>query len=311
MAREKKHNLIGIALIVAAFANAASAQVFYIVDGQPLCGGMGGTIRRAETGEGAVAVVATSPSSPKSVTLDVPNDRLYWAEGSAIRRSTLSGTGIVDLITGQSPQDIDVDLVAGKIYWHNFSEIKRADLSGANVQTLIGGLPGGGKVALDVAGGKVYWSVVNTNPRRIDRANLDGSNVETVATVASPHSIDGLAVDGVNGKLYWTSFTLAKIQQTNLDGTGPVDITTGISVGDIAVDTVHSKIFYRQTGGGPPDRVRSANLDGSGATDAVAGLSLIISIAVDPVGGCENGDLNCDGNINGDDIPLFVQKLLQ
>lgn len=310
MTMGKKLSVLWFALAAVSFVSTASAQVLYIVDGQALCGGMGGTIRRAEIGESAFAVVATNPNTPKGVAVDPPNDKLYWAEGSAIRRSSLSGTGIIDLITGQAPQDVDLDLVAGKIYWHNFSEIKRADLSGANVQTLIPGLLGGGKVALDVAGGKMYWTAVNTNPRRIDRANLDGTNVQPVVSVASPHSIDGLAVDGVNGKLYWTSFSLAKIQQTNLDGTSPVDIITGVSVGDIAVDTLHSKIFYRQTGGGPPDRVRRANLDGTGAVDAVTGLSLIVSIAMDVLGDCENGDLNCDGTIDGDDIPLFVQKLL-
>ena len=41
-------------------------------------------------------------------------------------------------------------------------------------------------------------------------------------------SPEGIAVDGVGGKIYWTDFNAGKIQRANLDGTGVEDLVTAI-----------------------------------------------------------------------------------
>ena len=57
-------------------------------------------------------------------------------------------------------------------------------------------------IALDVAGGKMYWT--GHRPLSLDtihRANLDGSQIETlVSGLGLPN---GLALDMAGGKMYW------------------------------------------------------------------------------------------------------------
>ena len=52
---------------------------------------------------------------------------------------------------------------------------------------------------------------------RICRANLNGSNVEKVVEHGI-HTADGLAVDSVGRKIYWTDDGHNRIQVANLDG---------------------------------------------------------------------------------------------
>jgi hypothetical protein len=76
------------------------------------------------------------------------------------------------------------------------------------------------------AADKVYWTA--DEPHKIQRANLDGSNVEDViaAGVGNPH---GVALDLSRGKIYWTDDATDKIQRANLDGSDIQDlVTTGL-----------------------------------------------------------------------------------
>ena len=82
-------------------------------------------------------------------------------------------------------------------------------------------------IALDVAGGKMYWTDFET--AKIQRANLDGSNVQDLVTrgLSQP---DGIALDVAGGKMYWTEQGTDKIRRANLDGSGMEDlVTTGLS----------------------------------------------------------------------------------
>ena len=57
-------------------------------------------------------------------------------------------------------------------------EVQRANLDGSQVETLFTQNSMG--IALDLAGGKIYWSEWIAD--RIRRANLDGSQVQTIVT---------------------------------------------------------------------------------------------------------------------------------
>ena len=76
-----------------------------------------------------------------------------------------------------------------KIYWNDPHPVslKRADLDGSNIELLVNLLPTveapepTGGLALDLVGNNIYWTA--GGPRvygEIQRANLDGSNVEVV-----------------------------------------------------------------------------------------------------------------------------------
>src|SRR6201990_455799 len=85
------------------------------------------------------------------------------------------------------PDGIVVDAEAGHIYWTNMGvpnlddgSIERADLDGGNRRVIV---PQGithtpKQIHLDKPNGKLYWS--DREGMRVMRANLDGSQVETL-----------------------------------------------------------------------------------------------------------------------------------
>ena len=70
---------------------------------------------------------------------------------------------------------------------------------------------------------KMYWTNLNAN--KIQRANLDGSNVEDLITrgLNKPYE---LKLDLAGGKMYWTNRFDGKIQRANLDGSNVEDLVT-------------------------------------------------------------------------------------
>ena len=130
---------------------------------------------------------------------------------------------------------------AANMYWIDKKGINRADLNGQNLETI---LPVTQRlhIAVDTVSKKVYWS--DADAEKIQRANLDGSNVEDLVTTGLISPI-GIAVDVVRRKLYWTDNLTHKIQRANLDGTNIEDILTGLKEPQgIAVDVVDGKIYW-------------------------------------------------------------------
>ena len=73
-------------------------------------------------------------------------------------------------------------------------------------------------IVVDHHGGKVYWAEqTGDSSGRIQRANLDGTNVELIRVLTSVPG--GIALDLSNNKLCLTSVG-GKLQRMNLDGTG-------------------------------------------------------------------------------------------
>src|SRR5215470_4790906 len=117
------------------------------------------------------------------------------------------------------PDGIAVDVAAGHIYWTNMGvpslndgSIERADLDGGNRKVII---PQGGtftpkQMHLEKASGKLYWC--DREGMRVMRANLDGSQLETLVETGRGdndrrderrHCV-GITVDPKLGKIYWT-----------------------------------------------------------------------------------------------------------
>jgi hypothetical protein len=118
------------------------------------------------------------------------------------------------------PDGIAVDVTARHIYWTNMGNpaaddgsIERADFDGQNRRTIV---PEGGtftpkQVQLEKTRGKLYWC--DREGMRLMRANLDGSNIETLVDTGQGDPRPGpdptkwcvgVAIDVVGGKVYWT-----------------------------------------------------------------------------------------------------------
>ena len=158
-----------------------------------------GGIYRANLDGSNVEALIAEQNVPNSLALDVAGGQIYWtgidpeAEEGGIYRANLDGSNVEALIAEPEhsiPFSLALDVAGGQIYWtawtaidpEGFAEegiICRANLDGSNVEALIAEHSIPGFLALDAAGGQIYWTATEGS---IYRANLDGSNVETLIT---------------------------------------------------------------------------------------------------------------------------------
>ena len=152
----------------------------------------------------------------------------------------------------------------------------------------------GGSVTIDVtinltdvsepqAMPELYWTDWGTH--KIQRADLDGSNMEDVVTSGLNTPV-GLAVDVSAGKMYWTDMRTQKIQRSDLDGSNVEDlITSGLHTPVwLALDVSGGKMYWTDWG---TDRIRRADLDGSNVENLVVagGLNSPAGLVLDVSGG--------------------------
>jgi DNA-binding beta-propeller fold protein YncE len=130
------------------------------------------------------------------------------------------------------PDGLAVDIAAGHLYWTNMGNFKendgfilRSDLDGKNVTTIVppGGVFTPKQLQIEKKTGKLYWC--DREGMRVMRANLDGSNTETLVDTSQGDPRPGpdakkwcvgIAVDVEGGKIYWTQIGESK------SGTGQI-----------------------------------------------------------------------------------------
>ena len=112
---------------------------------------------------------------------------------------------------------------------------------------------------------KMYWTA--EGPARIQRADVDGSNVEDLVTTGLIHP-RGLALDAAGGKMYWLDRGTGKLQRANLDGSNVEDlvITGLLHPLSLALDVAAGKIYWLDHS---TAKIQRANLDGSNVEDLV------------------------------------------
>ncbi len=249
--------------------------------------------------------------------------RLYWTDGAsnAIYRAGLNGSIIEQVVTDSeafNPTSVALDMVANKLYWVNnqsqyddsgVHDIYRANLDGSEA---IGFSPvicpdffscarrplwG---IVVDSDGGRLYWSggwiagCFFISAPHLGSANLDGSDVALATYLGlNPR---GIAFDSTSGKFYGTDWggggpapMHASLYRTSPDGLDYEDI---IYSGDlwypegIALDQAAGKVYWVESAGSQPGRIRRADLDGSNMEDLVtAGTPEPRQIALDAAAG--------------------------
>ena len=229
-------------------------------------------IQRANLDGSSIEDLITGLMGPCRIDIDLVAGKIYWTHywPPKIQRANLDGSSVEDLITGlDMPDGIALDVAGGKMYWTDpgSEKIQRANLDGTDVENLVTGVEAY-DIALDLSGCKMYWAVCFDDI--IQRANLDGSVIETV--VAGEGMINGIGLDAVSGKIYWTYASLLGegIQRANLDGSSIETLVTlgSSSPGDIALYLPDGKMYWTVYGGS----IQRANLDGSNVEDIVTGL---------------------------------------
>lgn len=157
-------------------------------------------------------------------------------------------------------------LAVEKIYFSDVGnfEIMRCDLDGTNLESLVtSGIVQVGYIAIDRVGGRMYWTEWPSAGSCIKRAELDGSNMETLLTGLGGPS--GIALDIPAGKMYWTEFSPDVIRRANLDGTGVEDlVVSGLThAAGIALDLAAGKMYWTDGSNENLAKIQRANLNGT------------------------------------------------
>ncbi len=235
-------------------------------------------IRRAKLdGSDETIVIAGGHFQPEGMALDALRMKLYWsARTGDVSYSNLDGTEVKSLPIPIPVIGLAVDSVAEKLYWtggnsHNGYRIGRSNLDGSAAEIVLAvgdNRPQG--IALDLDERKMYWAESGSSGF-IRRANLDGSDAETVVSgLQAPH---GVVVDRDAGYLYWADWSARKIQRARLSGSEVVDL---VHTGDVlprhlVVHTVAGRFGQLYWTGDGVGQVWTAQLEGGSPSVLIPG----------------------------------------
>jgi Low-density lipoprotein receptor repeat class B len=168
--------------------------------------------------------ITNTPTRERSRASDTQRTgRLFFLEasGGRIHSANADGSDRKVIVTGcRIPDGIVVDVEARHIYWTNMGvpnrndgSIERADLDGQNRVTIVaeGATFTPKQLHLEKKNGKLYWC--DREGMRVMRANLDGSEIETLVDTSKGNARPGtdltkwcvgIAVDPDRGQIYWT-----------------------------------------------------------------------------------------------------------
>ena len=250
---------------------------------------------------------------PDGIAIDVEAGHIYWtnmgdyaADDGSIERSNLDGSNVTTIVRAGGTwtgKQLVLDKKNRKLYWSDREGLRvmRANLDGSALETLIETGRGDEArkdqrnwcvgMAVDVAGGKIYWTQKggdNANAGTIRRASLDVPHGQTalnrtdieILFTALPEPID-LALDLARRQIYWTDRGHPPegntVNRTQMDGprtrtilAGGFDETIGI-----ALDLEGGRMFLTDLRGS----VYSLRLDGTDRQTLFTGQGLLTGIA--------------------------------
>lgn len=244
---------------------------------------------------------------PAGIAVDSIKRKIYWtnqgtgADPSTIQRANLDGTNVETLISSidDISEGISLDVNNQRMYWSLFSfiddagQLRYANMDGSNSTIIVDTLSFPTDNAIDILEKKLFWIDSPSTITKIQRSNLDGTNIENLVTLTSGEFPTGLALDLTNHKMYWTDFIKNSIHRANLDGTNVEEVITQTSLSPrgIDLDTINNKMYWTD-GNNLSDQyfILRADLDGANPQFLVElsparGLALAL-------------DLCGDGNIN-------------
>ncbi|MGO9995787.1 MAG: 3-hydroxyacyl-CoA dehydrogenase [Steroidobacteraceae bacterium] len=223
-----------------------------------------GSILRCDLDGGHMTTIVPPGATftPKQLTIDKVNDKLYWSdrEGMRVMRANLDGSEIetlVDTSEGDARPGPDarkwcvgiaVDTTGGKIYWtqkgsDNAGEgrIYRANIDippgqsasrRNDIELLYADLPEPIDLELDLHNRMMYWTDRGDPPRgnTVNRAPMDPASpgARKEPEILFSHLMEGigLALDRKGGRMFFTDFG-GSLYSANLDGSDPKTLLFG------------------------------------------------------------------------------------
>jgi DNA-binding beta-propeller fold protein YncE len=247
-------------------------------------------------------VIVTGCRLPDGIAVDVAAGHIYWtnmgvpkANDGSLDRADLDGRNRKTIVSEGgtfTPKQVQLEKKSGKLYWcdREGMRLMRANLDGSKVETLVDTSQGDPRpgpdatkwcvgVAIDVDGGKVYWTqkgADNAGKGRMFRAGIEIPRGQTASNRADievlydglPEPID-LDLDLNNRVMYWTdrgdpprgnTVNRAPMDSDAKGRPAPEIVLTHLMEGiGIALDLKGDRMFITDFGG----NVLAAKLDGS------------------------------------------------
>jgi DNA-binding beta-propeller fold protein YncE len=247
-------------------------------------------------------VIVTGCRLPDGIAVDVAAGHLYWsnmgspkANDGSIERADLDGRNRMTIVPRGgtfTPKQLQLEKKNRKLYWcdREGMRVMRANVDGSHIETVVDTSQGDPRpgpdasrwcvgVAVDVDGGKIYWTqkgTDNAGKGRVFRAGIEVPTGQTASNRADiellydglPEPID-LDLDLNNRVMYWTDRGDPPLGNTV--NRAPMDWDTNVrpapelvlthlmeGIG-IALDLKGDRMFVTDFGG----NVLSAKLDGS------------------------------------------------
>jgi Domain of unknown function (DUF5050)/Secretion system C-terminal sorting domain len=118
----------------------------------------------------------------------------------------------------------------------------------------------------------------------VARCDLDGNAYEVLYEDLTYPKFYGIAVDHVNGLIFWTDNSNRSIYKSSLDGTNKTEIYSDPSsdIVDITLDIPKKEIYWTDK---DYDNIQRTTYDGTYVETVVSGLTTPYGIAIDAAGG--------------------------
>lgn len=256
-----------------------------------------------EDGNNLETVVNATSGVHRGIAVDPDLGKILYSSYTSgqILRANLDGTNEEVLVAAPDggALTIEIDAVNDRIYWVGNDNVYRSFRDGSGVEVVLSGSEDVTGLALDNAGGRIYFTEPNAG--RIKSANLDGSDVQTLIDtgLTSPIEID---VDPAGGKFYFTQNS-GELRRANLDGSGVEDIyPTGANLAGLQLDLANGEVYFSDYGS---DEILRANMDGTSVETVAAVTNAFRFSLIKASEDCNlNGILDqCDPDADGDGIP--------
>jgi hypothetical protein len=247
-----------------------------------------------------IVIVLALGSASSSSGLD-----LFWNDDRGIHRGLKSDPpGSPALFETFETRGLAVDLINARPWWSDIlplgsplpgGVIRTGSTQGGAITDVVKHLASPAGVAVDARRGRIYWSDLGdaNNASAIFSANLDGSDVQKIVSGTFISEIEGIALDPIHDKLYFTyinplidSLLTGGIARADLDGSNlePLVGGQGKPIG-IAVDASGGGIYWTDAmsispaGGG--SAIKVADLDGHNQRTILGGLVVPYGVALD------------------------------
>src|SRR5258708_575290 len=263
-------------------------------------------------------VIVTECRYPDGIVVDVAAGHIYWtnmgnpkANDGSIELADLDGRNRKTIVPQGgtfTPKQLQLEKESGKLYWcdREGMRVMRVNLDGSNIETVVDTSQGDPRpgpdatkwcvgVAVDVDGGKVYWTQKgpdNAGKGRMFRAGIEIPTGQTASNRADievlydglPEPID-LDLDLNNRVMYWTdrgdpprgnTVNRAPMDSDPKGRPAPEIVLTHLMEGiGIALDLKGDRMFITDFGG----NVLVAKLDGSDAQPLLVAQGNLTGIA--------------------------------